>query len=200
MKKKFISLFMSAAIVFSVAACGESSSSASGNAEEKVEAEEDIVEEPEEEAEQGETDSEEEEAETKMPGIPGSQVYDIIISLEDSGIPKADTVTNDDGFQYDSVTTDYAYSITANSDHEVSCAVFYVFSEEDTEGYLKYCASMPYDTSDSEAAQAWVDENLGSESETTFGEALYVLSVGNQGPVLTIKSTGFDDYVLDSME
>lgn len=200
MKKKFISLFIAAAVAFSVAACGESGSSASGNTEEKVEAAEDVVEEPEEEAEQGETNSEEEEAETKMPGIPGSQVYDIIISLEDAGIPKSDTVTNDDGFQYDSVTTDYAYSITANSDHEVSCAVFYVFSKEDTEGYLKYCASMPYDTSDSEAAQAWVDENLGSESETAFGDALYVLSVGNQGPVLTIKSTGFDDYVLESIE
>lgn len=130
--------------------------------------------------------------------IPGSQVYDIINSLAETGIPTAEAAENSDGFQYDSTTDKYAYSISTNTNHEVMCAQFFVFSQTDTEGYLGYCASMPYDTADP-SAQQWVNSNAGSEAEATFGDAIYTLSVGTQGPILTIKALGYDDYIINQL-
>lgn len=130
-----------------------------------------------------------------MPGIVGSQVYDLILSLENEGIPKAETVNIDGGFQYTSSTTQYAYSITANSDHEIASAQFFVFEGGD-KAYLSFCATLPYEEASPDDASQWVQENIGTDNSTMFGDAIFSLSSGTQGPILTIKSVRFDDYIL----
>lgn len=130
-----------------------------------------------------------------VPSIKGSQAYDIVLSLEDTGIPKADAETTSDGFRFSSSTSEYSYDIETNNKHEVMCAQFMVLSGNDN-GYLGFCGSMPYDSSDS-SAQQWVNDNVGTEASKTFGDAIYSLSVGSQGPILTIKATGYDDYVME---
>lgn len=137
--------------------------------------------------------------ENTIPSIKGSQAYDIILGLEDNGIPKADAINNDDGFQFNSTTIEYSYSITTNSDHEVMCASFMVLSPEDSKGYLAYCATLPYDTADPEKATQWVTDNIGSEAETAIGDAIFTITQGNQGPILVVKAMGYDEYVLSKI-
>ena len=135
---------------------------------------------------------------SEMPVIKGSQAYDIILELESTGIPKAEAKDNSDGFDFDSVTADKSYSITTNSSHEIAQATFMVLNNTN-DGYLGFCATMPYDTAASEEARTWVEENWGKEATTEFGDAVYEMSIGNQGPVLTIKAKGYDEYLLSSL-
>lgn len=134
-------------------------------------------------------------AETKMPGIPGSQAYDVVIGLENNGIPKPETVSIDDGYRWDAVTAEYSYGVEANKNHEVSYAEFMVLNGEDDNGYLAYCATIPYDTSNKEQVTKWISENIGTDAETEIGDAVFVLSQGTQGPILEIKSIERDSYV-----
>lgn len=184
MKNKIVLMLLVGMIAVSTTACG-------GSAEETKE-------EPKVNVEDVDDDIKEEKEEVKseVPGIKGSQVYDIVKSLADTGIPEADSNTTSDGFQFDSTTDKYAYSISTNSDHEVMSAQFFVFAPTDDEGYLGFCASMPYDEASPDAMQ-WVNDNAGSEAEITFGDAIYQLSVGEQGPILTIKSVDYDKYMMD---
>ena len=135
------------------------------------------------------------EAVENVPAIKGSQAYDIIISLEETGIPKADAMETTDGFSFSSTTASYSYYIETNSKHEVMCAKFMVLDGND-DGYLGFCGSMPYDKADSNAQQ-WVNDNIGTDATETFGDAIYTLSVGDQGPILTIKAVGYDEYVME---
>lgn len=137
----------------------------------------------------------------KMPGIKGSQAYDVILSLEQNGVAEPDTQTISNGFYWQSSITDvgvqFMYDITANEDHEIACATFTVF-EEDTVGVLAYCASLPYDAADSDAAMAFVNAHLGEDAQTTIGDAIFTLTQlkDGTGTMLDISVVGYDDYVM----
>lgn len=207
MKKKIIAIFMATMMSVSIAACGSSGGSADAESTPEVTEEAEATPEttPETTATPEVTEGiatptpEEQTGSNSIPAIVGSQVYDIILSLSDMGIPEAEAVSTSDGFQFDSTTDQYSYSITTNSSHEVMSAQFFVLSGEDARGYLQFCATMPYDSAESETAQQWVNSNIGTEAETTIGDATYTLSTGTQGPILTIKALGYDDYILKSL-
>ncbi len=134
-----------------------------------------------------------EKEELEMPIIKGTQAYDIILSLEDVGIPKAETQNLDYGYRYDSVGTDGDYSIIANKQHEIGYARFMVLQGGDV-NYLAFCATMPTEDYNPEEARAWVEQNINNEATTQFGNTLFEIAQGNSGPYLTIKAVGWDDY------
>ncbi|MEG0340031.1 MAG: hypothetical protein RR573_08955, partial [Oscillospiraceae bacterium] len=131
---------------------------------------------------------------SEMPGIAGSQVYDIILSLEKEGVPKAKSEVSNGGFQFDTTIEDCAYSITTNSEHEIASATFFTFNG--SQEYLQFCATMPYDTSDSEKASKFVTDNFSGEASMTIGDAEFKIFQGVQGTVLEITAVEFLDYVL----
>ena len=173
MKKKLLTILLAIGLVAALGACSD------GATENEETVENEVVTE--------ETKGSDEDV---APGIKGSQAYDIIIDLDNNGIPKAETVNTSYGYQYDSMTSEYGYSITANSKHEIMCATFYLMNDDNS--FMTHCATMPYDSADTEAASKWVEENIGSEAETTIGEAKFILYNGTNGPVLTIQDPGFD--------
>lgn len=139
-------------------------------------------------------ESTEEKKETAdMPTIKGSQAYDVVLSLEDLGIPKAETQIYDYGYVYESTGEDGDYSIIANKQHEIGYANFILLVNGDPM-YLAYCATLPNDDYNEEEARAWVEANLKNEANTQFGNTLFQISQGNSGPILTIKAKGFDEY------
>ena len=120
-----------------------------------------------------------------FPGIPGSFYSDIVVSLENNGFPEdhdvGDTYCNCTRQVSPDITMDYA--ITKNSYYEVVSASFnYTDLNNDNledvvdaaTAYLSFCATMPYDTSDSDAARTFVEENIGSDdAELQIGDALF---------------------------
>lgn len=135
----------------------------------------------------------------EMPALKGSQAYDIVTSLDERGISQPDTQHTDDGLEWTTATTKYSYDICANKDHEVAYAEFFVLSKEDADGFLKFCATIPYDTATPDDASAWVVSNIGTEATTTFGDATYTLSIGTTGPILVIEAIGYEDYILSKI-
>ena len=65
----------------------------------------------------------------------------------------------------------------------------------DDNGFLGFCASFPYDGSDGNSAMKWVNDNIGTNVGTTINGVDFILSVGNQGPILEIKADGRDEYL-----
>ena len=120
-----------------------------------------------------------------FPGIPGSFYSDIVVGLEQNGFPE----DHDVGTTYCSNTRQVSaditmdYSIAKNRYYEVVSASFNYTDLNNNNlenvidaasGYLSFCATMPYDTSDSDAARAFVEENIGSEdAELQIGDALF---------------------------
>ena len=146
------------------------------------------------------SNEEEQEEETKkeldMPVIKGSQAYDVILSLEDAGIPKADTQTKEYGYRYDSVGTSEDYSIITNKNHEIGYARFNVLLNGNPQ-YLSFCASLPNDDYDVTESVAWVEENINNNTSTQFNNTIFEISQTNTGPSLTIKAVGWDEYYLN---
>ncbi len=146
-----------------------------------------------EESSQAEEPSETSEEEHKVdlsdpeyfPGIPGSFYSDIVVGLEQNGFPEdhdvGDTYCNCTRQVSSDITMDY--SIAKNSYYEVVSASFNYTDlnnnnledvAEAATAYLSFCATMPYDTSDSDAARAFVEENIGSnDAELQIGDALF---------------------------
>ncbi|TQQ84675.1 hypothetical protein EXD82_05665 [Peptacetobacter hominis] len=138
------------------------------------------------------------EANNDMPGISGTQAYDIILSLEETGIEKPKTTIIDDGYSWNSVNSDYSYDIRANKDHEIGYASFMVLRGDDS--YLGFCSTIPSEKVNTEEAREWVENNIGNETEKVFGDAVYELSMGNLGAILTIKSVDWDNYMDEKMK
>lgn len=137
--------------------------------------------------------------ESEMPIIAGSNAYDISLSLkENAGLPEAERADQSDGYLFSASNSNYQYSITTDKSYAVSYARFFVTGEDD--GFLGYCASFPYDSSSSDEAMKWVNDNIGTEATTTIGDAIFTLSVGNNGPILEIKAIGRDDYVANALK
>lgn len=134
----------------------------------------------------------------RMPGIVGSQAYDIIISLENSGVTEPPTQSIPYGFYWQSSITDvgvqFMYDITANDNHELAFATFTVFGE-DTVGVLAYCASLPYEKADPDEAMAFVNEHLGEDAQVTIGDAIFTLKQFDGGTMLDVSVVGYDDYI-----
>ena len=180
--KKILSILACGMMALSLSACGSS----------------EPTEEPEDKVETKEvTEQENQSNENEMPIIEGTQAYDIIYSLEDMGFTVPDSVDTDDGYSWTSSNSEGSYTIEANSDHEVGYAKF--MSLNGASDFISYCATMPADNIDSEQARQWVTNNAGNEVRETFGDALFELSNGTQGPILQIKSLDWDQYLIDSM-
>lgn len=177
--KKFLSILACGTMALSLCACGSS----------------EPTEEPEETQEV--TEQKNQNSENEMPIIEGTQAYDIIYSLEDMGFTVPDSVNTDDGYTWTSSNAEGSYTIEANSKHEVGYAKF--MSLNGASDYISYCATMPADNIDSEQARQWVTNNAGNEVSETFGDALFELSNGTQGPILEIKSLDWDQYLINSM-
>ncbi|WP_329380082.1 hypothetical protein [Anaerofustis butyriciformans] len=130
----------------------------------------------------------------EMPTIKSSQAYDIVLSLEENGIPKPKTQSTDDGYSWSSFTNNYSYYIVSNKKHEVAYAEFMVL-RGDGEDYLKYCATLPYKNSQPDKAKKWIEDNIGKEAKTIISDVVFELSNGKSGPILIIKSKDYDKYL-----
>lgn len=128
-----------------------------------------------------------------MPIVAGSNAYDFTVSLKQNGMPEAERSNTSDGFQFTAVNSDYSYTIQTDSQYQISYGEFMVLSEDN--GFLGFCASFPCDANSGTEAQSWVNEHIGEETSTTIGDAEFILSNGNQGPMLKIKAIGRDEYV-----
>lgn len=133
------------------------------------------------------------ETETVIPVVPGSNAYDITVSLKNNGLPEADRSDNSDGYTFSATNEQYSYTINTDKNYALSSAKYYVFEEDN--GFLGFCASFPYDGSDGDSAMNWVNENIGTNASTTISGVDFILSVGNQGPILEIKAEGRDKYL-----
>ena len=135
------------------------------------------------------------EDELTYPTIEGTQAYDVVLSIEDAtGIPKPETVHNEDTYSWSGTDALYSYEIESNKNHEIGHAEFYAL-EGDVE-YLGFCATMPSKNIDSDKAKTWVEENAGTEATAEFGDAVFKLSVGEGNTlILTIESKGYQNWV-----
>lgn len=134
-----------------------------------------------------------------MPSIKGSQAYDVIKSIEQkTGIkqPKTTQITN--GYSWSGINSQYSYTVNSALNHEISYANFMILNDGDN-SFLGFCASMPYAQADNQKAMDWVNQNIGQETNTTIGDAIFTLSNGKQGPTLTIKAIGYDEYLKNSI-
>lgn len=150
----------------------------------------------------------EEPAQNIQPGIKGSQTYDVVLSLKDKGIPKAETQSKKDphgntiyshssSAMMDGVMV--TYSIISNQNHEVSQATFSVSGKGET-WYLPYCATMPYDAADGESAADWVEKNMKKEAQTQIGEAIFsIVPNKNGGATLHITCVGYEEWVWENL-
>lgn len=133
-----------------------------------------------------------------IPAIAGSNAYDVTVSLEKAGAPKANRSNADIGFTFEATSDTCSYEIRSNKDYEIAYAEFWDFGEED--GFLGYCASFPYSAAKSDEIMKWVNDNIGSEAATTIGDATFELAVGKSGPYLKVKAKGWDAYLEESMK
>lgn len=143
-----------------------------------------------------------------QPSIAGSQVYDIVLSLADRGIPKVDPKTSKDAagntiYQHASSGMDdssmISYNITSDRNHAVSYAVFNV-SNGEAPWYLPFCASMPYESAEPEKASAFVNDNVNKEAELQIGDAIFnIYPNENGGAMLTITAVGYEEWCLDQL-
>ncbi len=132
-----------------------------------------------------------------MPIVAGSNAYDFTVSLKQNGMPEAERSNTSDGFQFTAVNSDYSYTIQTDSQYQISYGEFMVLSEDN--GFLGFCASFPCDANSGTEAQSWVNEHIGEETSTTIGDAEFILSNGDQGPILEIKAIGRDEYVMNQL-
>ena len=133
------------------------------------------------------------ENEINIPVVAGSNAYDITVSLKNNGLPEAERIDNADGYTFTATNEQYSYTINTDKNYALSSAKYYVFGEDD--GFLGFCASFPYNGSDSNSAMSWVNENIGTDANTNINGVDFILSVGNQGPILEIKAEGVDKYL-----
>ena len=128
-----------------------------------------------------------------MPIVAGSNAYDFTVSLKQNGMPEAERSATSDGYSFTAADSNYSYSIETDSEYRISYGRFMVLSEDN--GFLGFCASFPCDANSGTEAQSWVNDHVGEETSTIIGSAEFILSNGNQGPILEIKAIGRDEYV-----
>ncbi len=182
--KKVIATAMIIAMVASLAACGGGSSESTSTPEPAPEVAQlpDNTPEPESPPESA-----------VVPVVAGSNAYDITVNLKGNGLPEANrSEMGEDCYIFSATNAQYSYEIQTDKDYAVGYMQCFVFDQDN--GFLGFCASFPRDDGKSAEAQVWVNANVGTEAETVIGDATYTLSVGTQGPILTVKSAGWDEY------
>lgn len=143
-----------------------------------------------------------------MPGIDGSQAYDIIISLKELGIPQPDTKSIDGGFQWTSEnatmgTTSIMYDITANENHEICTATFNMRGSDN--GFLSWVGSLPYDSADTEKTQSFISSHLtGEDASLIVGDALWEIFPYEDGEgamlrLSDVESAAYYDALLNAV-
>lgn len=181
--KKIIVTAAIIAMVASLAACGAESSEPTSTPEPTPE----VAQVPDTTPEPEST------PESAVPVVAGSNAYDITVSMEKNGLPKATrTEMGNDCYTFSATNAEYSYEIQTDKDYAVAYMQCFVFDKDN--GFLGFCASFPRDDGKSAEAQEWVNANVGTETETVIGDVTYTLSVGTQGPILTIKAAGWDEY------
>ena len=145
-----------------------------------------------------------------QPSLPGSQVYDIVLSLEGKGIPKAKTQSSKDSegrtvYQHASSVMDdsslISYNITSDQNHAVSYAVFNVGNGEASSWYLPFCATMPYDGAEPEKAVQFVEDNMKTQATMQIGDAVFQMFPNeNDGAMLTITASGYEEWCMDQIQ
>lgn len=141
------------------------------------------------------------------PVITGSQAYDFILSLKERGIAKPDTKTTDWGYEWfsDSALVDDSvamYSIRSNRKHEIAYVNITVRGDA-ANWLLPFCATLPYENNDPQAAHKWVEEHLtGKDASTQIGNAVYGIypHENGTGAMLTIEAAGYQDWCLDQIK
>ena len=134
----------------------------------------------------------------EMPGIDGSNAYDVIESLTQTGIKKPKTQHIDGGFQWtvDPVSLGGAmvsYDIKANKDHEICSATFALAGKDN--GYLWFVSTFPFDSSDKDASGAFVKKHMtGENASLTIGDALFEMMPNKNGAVLKISDVDAAAY------
>lgn len=176
--KKVIATAMIIAMVAGLVACGGGSSEPTSTPEPTPEVEQVPESTPEPAA---------------VPVVAGSNAYDVTISLKKNGLPEATrSEMGEDCYIFSATNAQYSYEIQTDKDYAVGYMQCFVFDQDN--GFLGFCASFPRDDGKSAEVQEWVNANVGTEAETVIGDATYTLSVGTQGPILTIKAAGWDEY------
>lgn len=140
-----------------------------------------------------------------MPGIGGSNAYDVVLSLVEHGIEKPETQYIDGGYQYTAGAqigqTYVSYDIIANRDHEVCHATFNMYGPDN--GFLWFAATLPYDAADKDAATAFVEAHLSGDPATlVIGDARFAIYPGEKNVMLEISDVDSEAYysaVLDAM-
>lgn len=135
-----------------------------------------------------------------MPGIGGSNAYDIVLSLVKHGIEKPKTQHIDGGFEWAASTSlGYAYisyDVVANDRHEV-CHATFSFNGEDI-GFLTFAATMPYDKADKDTAKDFVSEHIwdgeGNNAEKIIGDAKFTVYPRDNGATLIIEDVDAAAY------
>lgn len=139
-----------------------------------------------------------EDNELVMPVVAGSNAYDVTVSLEDTGIEcERSAKSSTDGYYFSGANDTNTHIISIETDKDY--AVGYIradFMGNEYDGYLGFVASFPRDDGTEQDAMDWVNENYGTDTTTTFGNATYELYVTDNGGCLIIKADGYDDYAL----
>lgn len=186
MKRRWLSISVAVLMVMSFVACGGATTESSSSSVVSSSESESVTSSSEQSISQSE-DS------VTIPIVKGSNAYDITVSLEKNGLPKAERSETDDGFTFSATNSEYSYIIETDKDYALSYADYYVLGED--KGFLGFCASFPYDSADSQTIMTWVNENIGTEAETVIGDAEFYLSVAETGPVLKIQAAGRKEYL-----
>ncbi len=196
MRKRFLSLALAMAMALSITACNSGETETTPPQDDTTTVENTTIP-AETSTDASETESTEDATDT-MPVLSGIDFYFLMESLTSQQAFEDYTLTPvSDGRYYNAFSLDYRYqyNVHTNESAEIGSATFYVMTDDTDYSFLTYCASLPYDTSEPEKAQNWVEKNIGKEKTKSFGDATYTLSNGEQGPILTIAAVGYEDYL-----
>lgn len=228
MKRRFLSLALSALMLFSLSACGgqEQQDSTSAPSQMDTNTPPNTESEPEIEPE-AEPEAEPEDAPDER-GIKGSHGTDIRMGLtqfglEEAAIAKAPeearevfAFSSSTSYRDDDSGVTYDYSLTMDSNFQIIGASFRVTNNSVPKEifltiaslYLGFAATMPYEAASPADARSWVEENINhvpSENEisTTIGDAKFELSgsetIGDRyGSLLMDVSKTFDEPQIET--
>ena len=136
-------------------------------------------------------------------GIKGSNITDVKTGLEKFGfsnpLPKKST-ENDNEYIYQTINSDtnatYSYFAVTIGLSEIKSISFTLVSSDVSKNldvsYIKWAASIPYDSATPSTAQTWVSNNInnletGKPITKIFGDALFELSGNKYAKSLLIK-------------
>lgn len=136
-----------------------------------------------------------EESQVVMPTIAGSNAYDVTVSLEQAGLPKATRSDTLGGYIFEASDSAYTYEIYCNENYEIAFMECCSLNIDD--GFLGFCASFPRDDGNSQAAMDWVNQNVGGNAETKMGTVTFILAAAENGTAktLTVQTDGWDAYL-----